>query len=72
MDLNGNCLGSFGEPGGDNPAGSRIGTVAGLAVDAQGEVWLADAGSGRVLGFPGFPLDAGEEGDALQEAADSR
>ena len=72
MDLNGNCLGSFGEPGGDNPAGSRIGTVAGLAVDARGEVWLADAASGRILGFPGFPLNAGEEGDALEDAADSR
>ena len=57
LDTAGNCLGSFGEPGGDDPAGSRIGTVAGLAVDEQGGVWLADSGSGRILGFPPFPLE---------------
>lgn len=56
LDTAGNCLGSFGEPAGDNLAGSRIATVGGLAVDAQGGVWLADSGSGRVLGFPPFPL----------------
>ncbi|MCY3905702.1 MAG: TIGR03663 family protein [Anaerolineaceae bacterium] len=69
MDLNGNCLGSFGEPGGDNPTGSRIGTVAGLAVDARGDIWLADPASGRVLGYPAFPLVAGVEREALQGAA---
>ena len=58
LDTAGNCLGSFGEPGGDSPVGSRIGTVAGLAVDAQGGVWLADSGSGRILGFPAFPLES--------------
>jgi len=69
MDLNGNCLGSFGEPGGDNPTGSRIGTVAGLAVDDRGDIWLADAASGRVLGYPAFPRVAGVEREALQGAA---
>ena len=57
LDTAGNCLGSFGEPGGDFPAGNRIGTVAGMAVDAQGGVWLADSGSSRILGFPTFPLE---------------
>ena len=58
LDTAGNCLGSFGEPGGDSPVGSRIGTVAGLAIDVQGGVWLADSGSGRILGFPAFPLES--------------
>ena len=58
LDTAGNCLGSFGEAGGDNPVGSRIATVAGLAVDAEGTLWLADFGSGRVLGFPSFPRES--------------
>ncbi|MCE2490261.1 MAG: TIGR03663 family protein [Anaerolineae bacterium] len=72
MDGEGNCLGSFGEPGGDNPTGSRIGTVAGMVVDSQGDIWLADAASGRVLGFPAFPLKAVADEEDLQEGAVSR
>lgn len=67
LDGEGNCVGSFGAAGGEAVSGSRIGIVAGIAVDAQGGVWLADAGSGRVLGFPAFPLDAPDE---LAEAAE--
>ncbi len=63
LDTAGNCQGSFGAAGGDNPVGSRIGVVGGIVVDAQGDVWLADSGSGRILGFPAFPLPLAEQQD---------
>ena len=55
-DTRGNCLGSFGQPG-DAPYGqNQFGTTAGLAVDAQGRVYVVDAGGNRVLRFPAFEV----------------
>lgn len=40
-----------------NSAGQLL--VAGLAIDGQGNLWVADVGNNRVLGFPSASLAAG-------------
>ncbi|MBZ0293917.1 MAG: hypothetical protein K8L99_15235, partial [Anaerolineae bacterium] len=54
-DDQGNCLGSFGQASRENPGPGQFRTVGGIDVDNQGNVYVADAGSGRVLRFPPFP-----------------
>ncbi|MDX2136776.1 MAG: TIGR03663 family protein [Chloroflexota bacterium] len=53
-DLSGNCLGSFGQPGDDNLSANQFRVTAGVAVDADGNVYVVDSGAGRVLKFPPF------------------
>ena len=52
-DLEGNCLGSFGQAGSaDSPLGShQIVVATGITVDADGKVYVADAGGNRILRF---------------------
>lgn len=50
-DTEGNCLGSFGQPIGDLSQGVQFNTVGGIAVDGQGNVYIADAGAGVVYRF---------------------
>ena len=52
-DLEGNCLGSFGQAGSvDGPLGSHQMVLAsGITVDADGKVYVADAGGNRILRF---------------------
>jgi DNA-binding beta-propeller fold protein YncE len=53
-DGQGNCIGSFGQPS-DTPANnSQFNTVGGIAVDAEGNVYVADSGAARVLKFAPF------------------
>jgi uncharacterized protein (TIGR03663 family) len=53
-DLQGNCLGSFGQPN-DTPTDfSQFKTVAGITLDAAGNVYVVDSGVGRVLRFAPF------------------
>ncbi|MEZ4666819.1 MAG: TIGR03663 family protein [Anaerolineae bacterium] len=54
----GNCVGAFGQPARENTALdlSQLNSVGGVAVDADGNVYVADAGAGRVLRFAPFPL----------------
>ncbi|MFW5714510.1 MAG: NHL repeat-containing protein, partial [Brevefilum sp.] len=55
FDPQGNFLASFGSFG-SGPA--EIGTVGGLALDAEGKVWVSDARNNRLMQFslPGLPL----------------
>lgn len=53
-DTQGNCVGSFGQPTDQVVDGSQFKTVGGIATDAQGNVYVSDAGAGRVLRFAPF------------------
>ncbi|MCC6805697.1 MAG: 6-bladed beta-propeller, partial [Anaerolineae bacterium] len=53
-DLLGNCVGSFGQPS-DTPVDStQFDTIGGIAVDADGYVYVADSAAGRLLKFAPF------------------
>jgi DNA-binding beta-propeller fold protein YncE len=55
-DTEGNCVGAFGQKTNDVPDASHIISIGGLAVDAVGNVYVTDTGSGRVLRFAPFPV----------------
>lgn len=55
-DSMGNCVGSFGQSSRENPGSTQFTTVGGIAVDSSGKVFVADAGSGRILRFAPFPM----------------
>lgn len=57
-DSMGNCVGSFGQSSRENPGSTQFTTVGGIVVDSAGNVFVADAGSGRVLKFAPFPMTA--------------
>ncbi len=50
-DIDGNCLGSFGQLNRENPSAAEFGTIGGVAVDADGNLYVVDLGVGRVLRF---------------------
>lgn len=54
-DLNGSCVGSFGQLNREGAGASEFASIGGVAADADGNVWVADAGSGRLLQFAPFP-----------------
>jgi predicted membrane-bound mannosyltransferase/DNA-binding beta-propeller fold protein YncE len=54
-DSMGNCVGSFGQSSRENPGSTQFTTVGGIVVDSAGNVFVADAGSGRILKFAPFP-----------------
>lgn len=54
--VDGNCLGSFGQLAREGPSLNQFTTVGGITTDAQGNVFVADAGSGRILRFDPFVL----------------
>ncbi len=60
----GDCVGSFGQPG-DAPLGSNQFQVsAGIAIDSAGNVYVVDSGANRVLRFPPFtPPESPAEGE---------
>ena len=55
-DIDGNCLGSFGQPGVQPLTQSQFQLVGGIAVDAEGFVYVSDAAAGRVLKFAPFVI----------------
>ncbi len=61
LDMDGNCVGAFGQLilEGD-PTGDQFRTVGGIAVDDDGFVYVVDAGAGRIVKFPPFPLPSTE------------
>lgn len=78
-DFNGTLLGSFGQPGSKEAPmnAAQINVVGGVAIDAQGRVFVADAGAGRILRFPPWdeiavapllPQDEAPAGDSAQES----
>lgn len=59
LDLNdGGCVGSFGRRvEGSMPDLSQFGDIGGIAVDAEGYVYVSDTAFNRVLKFPPFVVD---------------
>jgi DNA-binding beta-propeller fold protein YncE len=65
----GECLGSFGQASREGFDATQFRTTAGIAVDPLGNIYVADAGTGRVLRFAPFepgleaaPDDSAESG----------
>ncbi len=53
--LTGDCVGSFGQPGAVGALSlNQFGASSGIALDAQGRVFVVDSRGGRVLRFPAF------------------
>lgn len=50
-DTNGECVGSFGELNQENPNAGQFATIGGIAVDADGYVYVSDLAAGRILRF---------------------
>jgi DNA-binding beta-propeller fold protein YncE len=72
-DLQGNCVGSFGQPTDGVGDFSQFNVVSGIWVDEAGAVYVADSGANRVLKFEPFvaepvppPAEPGQ-GEALPE-----
>ncbi|MBL8164351.1 MAG: TIGR03663 family protein [Anaerolineae bacterium] len=53
-DTTGNCVGSFGQLSREFPDLTQFSSVGGIRVDAAGNVYVSDAGSGRILRFAPF------------------
>jgi uncharacterized protein (TIGR03663 family) len=53
-DVQGNCVGAFGQLNHDAPDASHFYSIGGIAVDANGNVFVTDSGTGRILRFPPF------------------
>ncbi len=62
----GECLGAFGQSNRENPSLSEFYTTNGIATDAQGNIYVSDASSARVLKFPPFPLPEAVDEAELQ------
>jgi uncharacterized protein (TIGR03663 family) len=54
----GECVGSFGTLGGETPTTTEFMLASGVAVDAEGNIYVSDGALGRVLKFPPFPFTA--------------
>jgi DNA-binding beta-propeller fold protein YncE len=57
-DMDGNCVGSFGQSGTDieSLTTGQLVVVGGLSTDEQGNVYVVDSGANRVLRFAPFTL----------------
>lgn len=61
----GDCVGSFASLAGLTPLPNQLALAGGITVDSAGNVYVSDAGLGRIIKFPPFPLvsaasDSGE------------
>ena len=67
-DLEGNCLGSFGQFNADLPNNAEFSSVGGITVDDAGNVYITDLVSGRILRFdPWEPPTTDVPDDELDE-----
>jgi len=55
-DTQGNCVGAFGQFNAEFPDSTQFSGLGGIAVDQNGNVYVADTASGRILRFAPFPL----------------
>jgi sugar lactone lactonase YvrE len=73
----GNCVGSFGQLNRDHQDTSQFASVGGVSVDGAGNVYVADAGSGRILRFAAYPWPAvvvpsnGQQGQVVPPPANN-
>ncbi|MCU0499557.1 MAG: SMP-30/gluconolactonase/LRE family protein [Anaerolineae bacterium] len=54
---NGECIGAFGRQNRENPTGAQFSALGGITLDAEGNVYVADVTTGRILQFPPFPVE---------------
>jgi DNA-binding beta-propeller fold protein YncE len=67
----GECVGAFGRPNRDNPNSAQFNTVGGITLDSDGNVYVTDLATGRLLMFPPFPApDAPEDPNMLDFGQD--
>jgi DNA-binding beta-propeller fold protein YncE len=66
----GNCIGSFGQLGREGLSLNQFATVGGITTDAQGNVFVVDAGSGRILRFAPFAAPPAAPADAIGQQAE--
>jgi predicted membrane-bound mannosyltransferase/sugar lactone lactonase YvrE len=62
----GTCVGSFGQLNRDKQDTSQFASVGGISLDSAGNVFVADAGSGRILRFAQYPWPAAAPNNAQQ------
>jgi predicted membrane-bound mannosyltransferase/DNA-binding beta-propeller fold protein YncE len=62
-DTSGECVGSFGQFNRENPDSTQFAIIGDIAVDDEGNVYVADLGSGRVLRFDPFERPLPEEAE---------
>lgn len=65
----GECLGSFGQPSREGFDATQFRTTAGIAVDSEGYVYIADSGSGRVLRFAPFEPRLSDDSESAGDNA---
>jgi sugar lactone lactonase YvrE len=71
---NGQCLGAFGQLNRERQDASQFASIGGIATDGQGDVYVADAGSGRIMRFarydwPGLVNPQSAPGQVNQQPA---
>jgi DNA-binding beta-propeller fold protein YncE len=69
--LEGECLGSFGQGTDSNPDATQFRTVGGLAIDANGNLYASDLGAGRIVRFDPYEAPVLTQADADAEGAES-
>lgn len=70
-DTNGNCLGSFGQPSDQIVDASQFDVIGGIALDADGNVYVSDSSAGRVLRFAPWVADAVVVQPPVESAAEA-
>jgi len=60
----GECVGAFGRLNRENPNTSQFATIGGIDIDADGNVYVVDVTSKRVLKFPPFPTPPSDDGES--------
>jgi sugar lactone lactonase YvrE len=60
LNMAGECLGAFGRGNREVVGPEDLIVVGGLDVDAEGNIYVVDSGTGRVLKFPPFPVTAAD------------
>jgi len=68
-DAAGQCIASFGQLSRETQNDTQFSSVGGIAIDAQGNIFVVDAGSGRILRFGPFDLPVIMENAAGEVAA---
>ncbi|MDX1994416.1 MAG: TIGR03663 family protein [bacterium] len=66
----GECVGGFGQFSLEGPNAAQFAAIGGLALDSQGQLYVSDVATGRILRFAPFPVpnpaETAGEGDAIE------